>query len=124
MSAPQEGTWCHVEIPVEDPEAAKRFYGEVFGWQFQDHPEMGYTTYTTREGGVGGGIMKRPAEVPQQMVNYVLVEDIPAALGRIENHGGKVVQPETAVGTFGAMAWVTDPDGNLFALWRSNPEGH
>jgi predicted enzyme related to lactoylglutathione lyase len=124
MNAPQEGTWCHVEILVKDPEAAKRFYGEVFGWQFQDHPEMGYTTYTTREGEIGGGIMQRPAEVPQQMVNYVLVQDIPATLARITSNGGTIVQPETAVSTFGAMAWVTDPDGNLFALWRSNPEAH
>ncbi|MHC4472548.1 MAG: VOC family protein [Planctomycetota bacterium] len=124
MEKPQDCTWCHIEIPVGDPEAAKRFYGEVFGWQFQDIPEMEYTLYTTREGEMGGGIMKRHEGVPQQMVNYLCVDDIGATLERIQNHGGKVVHPEMPVGNVGWAAWASDPDGNLFALWKGNPEGH
>ncbi|MFQ5843466.1 MAG: VOC family protein [Planctomycetota bacterium] len=122
MTIPQDGTWCHVEIPAADPEAAKKFYGEVFGWTFQDIPEMNYTLYATREGAVGGGIMKKADEVPQQMVNYVCVSDIPATTQRIENNGGKILHPEMAVGNVGWMAWVQDPFGNLFALWKGNAE--
>ena len=124
MAETTDGMWCHVEIPVNDTEAAKKFYGEIFGWQFQEIPEMNYIIYTTREGGIGGGMMKRDEDRPQQMVNYVCVEDIPATLTNIQEHGGKIVHPEMAVGNVGWMAWVSDPDENLFALWKSNPEGH
>ncbi|MCZ6572727.1 MAG: VOC family protein [Planctomycetota bacterium] len=120
MSMPTEGTWCHIEIPAADPAAAKKFYGEVFGWSFQDIPEMDYTLYTTREGGIGGGIMKKSDKVPQQMVSYIWVDDIGGTCQRIENNGGKIVQPEMAVGEVGWTAWVTDPDGNLFALWKGS----
>ena len=29
----------HFEIPVDDMDAAKRFYGEVFGWALQPYGE-------------------------------------------------------------------------------------
>jgi len=32
----KEGVWCHVEIPSSDPKKSKGFYGEVFGWKFQE----------------------------------------------------------------------------------------
>ncbi|MBL3644218.1 VOC family protein [Bacillus sp. RHFB] len=30
------GRLVHLEIHVDDMERAKKFYGEVFGWSFQD----------------------------------------------------------------------------------------
>jgi predicted enzyme related to lactoylglutathione lyase len=32
------GDWCHVELLTGDREAAKRYYGAVFGWRFDDIP--------------------------------------------------------------------------------------
>ena len=43
----------HIEISAHDRAAAKKFYGDVFGWQFQDFDEMNYTTFNPGEG-VGG----------------------------------------------------------------------
>ena len=70
------GAWCHVEIAVDDVERAKQFYDNCFGWSFQDVPALAYILYTTAEGGIGGGIMKRTDEYPRHMANYVLVEDV------------------------------------------------
>jgi predicted enzyme related to lactoylglutathione lyase len=36
------GAWCHIEIPAASVDAAKRFYGGLFGWKFTDVPEMKY----------------------------------------------------------------------------------
>ena len=33
------GRLVHFEIHVDDMERAKKFYGEVFGWSFQDWTE-------------------------------------------------------------------------------------
>lgn len=114
-----EGDWCHVEIPSQDVERTKKFYGEVFGWKFRDIPEMNYTMYETSEGGIGGGVLQHE-EAPQHHVNYVLVKDIDPAVARIENNGGSVVVPKKQVGGAGWMAWVKDPDGNVFGLWQGS----
>ena len=32
------GTFCWVELGTSDGEGAKRFYTELFGWDFTDNP--------------------------------------------------------------------------------------
>jgi predicted enzyme related to lactoylglutathione lyase len=43
----------HFEIRAEDPDAARAFYGELFGWEY---PEGGIPGYTYVESGVPGAI--------------------------------------------------------------------
>ena len=47
------------------------------------------------------------------------VEDIDAALGTIEQLGGKTVRPREAVGDMGFAAYFTDSEGNLMGLWQT-----
>lgn len=53
----EEGGICHLEIPVLDFERAKGFYGDVFGWTFQD-AMPGYVLFFTRaqRHGLSGGL--------------------------------------------------------------------
>ena len=51
------GRIVHFEIPFDDGDRAKAFYGDVFGWQAQDMPEMQYTMVMT--GPVGDNGMPR-----------------------------------------------------------------
>ena len=39
------GKVVHFEIHVDDMERAKKFYGEVFGWSFQDWSEYAGMPY-------------------------------------------------------------------------------
>ncbi|MHC4136136.1 MAG: VOC family protein [Planctomycetota bacterium] len=119
MQQPPIGAWCHIEIAAQDVDRAKKFYGECFGWKFQDMPEMAYHLYTTGEGGLGGGLMKAEPGFPNHMVNYICVDDLDAATHRVENNGGKVVKPRTEVPQAGWFTLVNDPEGNLFGLWES-----
>jgi predicted enzyme related to lactoylglutathione lyase len=114
---PAPGAWCHIEIGAKDPQAAKKFYGECFGWQFTEVPQMNYILYQTGEGGIGGGIMPQ-GDYPQQMINYVYVDDVDAAAQRVTNNGGKVIKERTEVPQTGWFAIVADPDGNTFGLWQ------
>ncbi|MHC4550319.1 MAG: VOC family protein [Planctomycetota bacterium] len=123
MTEPADGAWCHIEIAAQDVDRAKRFYGECFGWTFQDVPQLQYHLYSTGEGGIGGGLMQASAEFPKHMLNYVNVSDLDAAAGRVENHGGKVLQPKTEVPQTGWFTVVSDPEGNVFGLWQSMAQG-
>lgn len=118
MEKPANGALCHAEIPVEDAGRAKTFYSEVFGWTFQEIPEMEYTIFQSGKGGIGGGFAKRGEQTPQYPVNYVQCDDIDATLKRIADHGGKVVTPKMEVGAAGWLAHAHDTEGNLLGLWQ------
>ena len=118
MQMPSEGALCHVEIAVNDVAKAKAFYSECFGWSFTDIPNLNYHIYQTGEGGIGGGLMQRPEGFPSHMVNYINCADVDAAAQRVENNGGKIVQPKQEVPQTGWYILVTDPEENLFGLWQ------
>jgi predicted enzyme related to lactoylglutathione lyase len=108
------------EIGTGDPEAARRFYGEAFGWSFE--PQGPYSVITTGPGhAIQGGIQDTRA-VPEgtpmtYAVPYVLVADVAASCERVESLGGKVLVPATAT-PFGLVyAHVADPDGNHIGLF-------
>ena len=70
-------TWN--ELITADPEGAKRFYGEVIGWQFEDSDIGGPVPYTVLRQGDRwyGGLMEKPAEVPVSLwVIYFHVADL------------------------------------------------
>lgn len=114
----------HIEIPATDPSAAGTFFNDVFGWELQStEGEMAYHMWVPGEG-PGGGFTPLGDEIkPGDMIIYIGTDDIPGTLSKIEEHGGKVIMPETEVSTFGWMAMFTDPTGNRLALWKSKPHG-
>lgn len=87
----------HFEIPVEDLDRAKGFYGSIFGWRLDDVPGMDYTMVgtvpideqqmPTEPGAINGGLMQRSDETPNPVltINVGSVED---ALKRVEAGGG------------------------------------
>jgi len=119
------GVICHVEIPSDDVSSARQFFADVFGWTFEEMPmgESTYTMYQTRQGGIGGGIMTPPPGAPKQVVNYILVNDIAPVLEQVRRAGGDVVTPTMEVPGAGWLAHFTDPDGNVFGLWKPNMGG-
>ena len=119
------GVICHVEIPSDDVSSARQFFADVFGWTFEEMPmgESTYTMYQTRQGGIGGGITTPPPGAPKQVVNYILVNDIAPVLEQVRRAGGDVVTPTMEVPGAGWLAHFTDPDGNVFGLWKPNMGG-
>lgn len=117
----------HFEVHVDDMERAKKFYGEVFGWQFEDwsgyvgEPYFGVITGKD-EPGIDGALMQRKGPSPEQdqpvnaYVCTMQVEDYDATEELILELGGAVAVPK---GPLPGMAWqgyYTDPEGNLFGL--------
>jgi predicted enzyme related to lactoylglutathione lyase len=112
---------CHFEIPVDEPERAKKFYQGIFGWQITDTGQGGYHLIQTGEGELAGGMMKRV--VPEQRpVLYALVESVDEYSKKIQQAGGTIVVPKTAVPTMGYFAQAFDTEGNVFAIWEENSQ--
>lgn len=114
----KRGDLCHFEIPVKDTNRAKAFYGEVFGWKFEDVPQMEYTLFTTPGKVVGGGFFKPSEQMPDKVVNYLTVDSIEQSAKQVEAHGGKTLSPKIEVPGHGFFMHVLDSEGNLLALWQ------
>ncbi len=111
--AEQDRRVDYIEFQATNIEEAKRFYTEVFGWEFTDYgPD--YTSFT--DGRLGGGFASAP-EVPTGGPLVVLyarnLEEIEA---RIAQSGGRIVR-ETFDFPGGRRFHFTDPSGNELAVW-------
>jgi predicted enzyme related to lactoylglutathione lyase len=128
-------TIVHFEIPADDPERAAKFYRELFGWEIDrfegsdERPGFEYwmvrTVPTDAEGrpirpGVNGGLMRRmaPGQTP---VNYIAVESIDEFVRKAERLGAKTLMPKRPVPGMGWFAQLTDIEGNVFAIWQTDP---
>jgi hypothetical protein len=123
------GRVVHFEIPFDDGDRARAFYRDAFEWTIMEMPEMSYTMVGTGPSGdqgptepgyIGGGMMAREGFYQGPMIT-IDVDDIDAALARIEQLGGKTVQPRQDMGEMGSAAYFTDPEGNLMGLYQSAP---
>lgn len=120
----RHGEFTHIEIPADDLPRAKRFYGDLFGWQFEDVPGYeGYTLFVTASGpdGTGGAIGTRGEQAPDRVRNYVHVDSIDDLLPRLTELGGRLLDAKSEVPDMGWYAVVADTEGNEFALWESAP---
>jgi uncharacterized protein len=119
-------SWC--ELMTSDPEAAKRFYGTLFGWTLEDM-DMGRGTYTVvKAGGAGiGGIMKprpeRAPDAPPHWGTYVTVEDVDATVRKAEALGAKTLVPPTDIPKVGRFCMLQDPQGAVIAAITYVKEG-
>ncbi|TNC17279.1 VOC family protein [Georgenia sp. 311] len=122
------GRVVHFEIPFEDKERAKRFYGEIFNWTFDEMPELDYVGVSTgpaREDGmpdepgyIGGGMTQRQGANTAPII-VLASADIDADLARVESNGGAVLEPKSPVAEMGFAAYFTDSEGNVVGLWQS-----
>ena len=116
----------HFEIIGRDPDALRSFYRRVFGWEadtdspvaaaVSDAGEYGFIEPPPGAVGIPGGIGGGPSHRPQVLF-YVGVDDVAAALGRVRDAGGAaVLEPVARPDGKIVVARFTDPEGNLVGL--------
>jgi uncharacterized protein len=120
------GVPCWVDIAHRDPDAAVRFYGDVFGWEFTDPAEMpgdppGRYFVARLRGRDVAGISSRPSEgAPPSPAwsTYICVDSADEAVQKARDAGGSVVLEPFDVLPAGRMAVLADPAGAVFCAWE------
>ena len=110
-----ENKIAYLELPSTDVPALKSFYGQLFGWTFQDYGD----DYAAIEGaGVDGGFNGDPATKPKAPLAIIETADIAAMLERVEQAGGTITMP---VFTYpgGQRFHFLDPSGNELAVLQN-----
>jgi predicted enzyme related to lactoylglutathione lyase len=113
------------ELYSGDFDADLAFYTSQFGWgkgDAMDMGEMGSYQLFSLSGGtdfnsMSGGMMKKPAEMPQPLwLFYFVVGDIDAAVNKVKAGGGTVLNGPMEVPGGAWIIQATDPQGAMFAL--------
>jgi uncharacterized protein len=121
----------HFEIEAADPQRAKSFYSQAFGWQMQQMgEEMGnYIVVTTGDpkepGGINGGIYGTPPGVSGKEVNafacVIGVDNIDQARDKVKAAGGELMGEKMDIPGIGTFIRCKDTEGNIFTLLQPLP---
>ena len=103
----------YIEFRTTDIEATKRFYSDIFGWEFKDYGPT-YTSFT--DGRMGGGFEASPSVAPGGPLVVLYSTDLEAIEAAIVAGGGRVVR-DTFEFPGGRRFHFTDPSGNELAVW-------
>jgi uncharacterized protein len=117
------GVPCWVDTTQPDPEAAIRFYGELFGWAFEDVMPPGapgrYAIARIRGGDVAAvGSEMEGASSPAAWNTYVWVADADETAKKVRAAGGEVLMEPDDFSDAGRMAVFADPAGAAFCVWQ------
>lgn len=107
----------HFEIGCKNSAKTVDFYRQLFGWKIET---QGPAAMIDTGGGTGiMGHITALGHEPHNFVNvYAQVDNLQASLKRAEELGGKTMIPPQEVPGMGHFAWITDPEGTIFGLWK------
>jgi predicted enzyme related to lactoylglutathione lyase len=119
----------HFEIHASEPERTIRFYRELFGWQFNKWSgPVDYWLVVTgprEEPGIDGGLVRRQGEIDgQAVIAYVCTVDVRSVddtMAAAKKLGARVAHDKMPVPGVGWLAYLKDPEGNIFGIMQNDP---
>lgn len=120
------GTFSWIELASTDQDAAKKFYGALFGWTFKETdmgPEGKYTIFLN-DGRACAALYTQKKEqkdmgMPPCWSCYVTVENADESAKKAASLGGRLLMEPFDVMDLGRMAIVQDPQGAIFCIWQA-----
>jgi uncharacterized protein len=121
------GVPCWVETLQPDPDAATRFYAELFGWQYVGPGPMpgeppGRYFLARLRGRDVAGVGSKPDQAPPGAfwATHISVESVDRVAAQVAQAGGTVLVAPFDVAPAGRMAVLRDPSGATFCVWEAN----
>lgn len=119
----EPGTICWNELATKDPDAARHFYMQLFGWT-AELQQMGPMTYVVlMNGGTAtGGLYKMTedwGDIPSNWLVYFAVEDCDESVAEAKELGAVVRVTPSDIPNVGRFAVIEDPQGAVFAVLQA-----
>lgn len=116
------GKFVWADLVTDDVPAARRFYGELFGWTFHD---VGNYTIALNDGRPLAGLFQRarPQDKPDahpRWFGYISVANVSKVAQSVTRAGGRVVSAPAKFPKRGEQAVFKDPEGALFGAVKSS----
>ena len=119
------GEFCWIELATTDQNAAKTFYGALFGWNADDAPIGPGQVYTRfrvdgRNAAAAFTLSREEAArgVPPHWHLYIAVVNADASATSAANLGGRVIE-SFEVPQAGRVALIQDPTGAFFSVFQA-----
>jgi uncharacterized protein len=113
------GATSWADLAAADLDAAKRFYGELLGWEFDDRDMGDQGVYSMAQiRGLDAAAMFGPSEQPPHWNVYITVESADQAAERAKELGATVMAGPFDVFDAGRMAVIQDPTGAIVSAWE------
>jgi hypothetical protein len=117
------GTPCWIDLGTPDQDAAAEFYGALFGWSVEEDENAeqtgGYRVAMLRDKAIGGVMKLMQEGQPPAWSTYIAVSDVDATVAKAQGAGGSVIAEPMDVLDYGRMAFLADPTGAVFGLWKA-----
>jgi len=112
------------DLLTDNVDAAKQFYGPVFGWKFADVPnsQRRYSVISAgneRIGGIFQPMLKVTKGANAHWLTLISVADADAAARYARSNGGQVVSGPTSVPSRGTHVVLRDPQGAMVGVLKS-----
>ena len=120
----QVGKFVWFDLLTNDVPGTKRFYGELFNWEFEGtaSDNSSYATIKNNDTAIGGIInLKRLDEnvSESRWLSYLSVADVQRSVEQFHEAGGTVLKEGRDVPGRGRVAVVKGPQGAIVALLRT-----
>jgi predicted enzyme related to lactoylglutathione lyase len=111
----------YIEIPTDNIEETKKFYSNMFGWEYEKSEEEGgggrQNYWLIKNAGIKGAITSK-REDNQTPTFYIMVKSIDDFIAKSQKQGAKVVVDKKEISE-GFYATLQDQQQNTFGLWQS-----
>jgi uncharacterized protein len=120
---PGSPSW--VDLQTSDIAKAKQFYGQLFGWTYDDQPipdtdaVYSMAQKSGKDVAAIAGMPPGSEGMPPHWNTYVTVSDVDATAATVPGAGGSVVAPPFDVLDAGRMAVFQDPTGAFINAWQA-----
>ena len=120
------GLFVWFDLMTTDKVGAQKFYTDVLGWGIQMWGNA-YPMVTARDTAIGGindlPNDARAAGAAPHWLAYVATDDVDGTAAKAEGLGATIMHPPTDIEYVGRFAVLADPQGAVFAVFRSEDEG-
>ncbi|MBW8738468.1 MAG: VOC family protein [Streptomyces turgidiscabies] len=116
------GTPCRVSLMVHGVTATQDFYGELFGWEFEQGPQqLGWYARALLDGQEVAGIgqLSPDHHLPVAWTPYLASDDVDLTAETIRHSGGTVGVGPLDAADAGRLAIASDPMGAVFGIWQT-----
>jgi uncharacterized protein len=116
----EPGAFCWADLSTPDPDRAGKFYSTLFGWKLEkgEKDPSGYLHIKSGDQFIGG-IPPAHGNTPPHWLIYFMVADVAAAAAKAAKLGAKILMPPKDMEGVGTWAIVADPEGAVFAIFKS-----
>lgn len=118
------GKLVWADLATSDPDAARRFYGELFGWTFTSVGSGGQAYALAHlDGAAIAGIVRRADRSEERSrsrwIPFLSARDVPATERAVAHAGGKSLVASRTIAARGTLAVFADAEGAVFGALDS-----